>query len=111
MRSRLRLGLFAAAVTAAGLSGCGSPDYCDDPMVAWQMAKEFVTRELRAPATASFPWYDKAFVSKAGSCSYDVMGYVDAQNGFGANIRSTFTVTVTYDRSTTLWESSGLAIF
>ena len=56
---------------------------------AWHMCKEKVTNLLKAPSTASFPWYDESNVEKRERVpGYVVKGYVDAQNSFGANLRA-----------------------
>jgi hypothetical protein len=49
-------------------------------------AQDHVREQLKAPATASFPWFDyKVYETSDG---YIVSSYVDAQNGFGANVRT-----------------------
>jgi len=52
--------------------------------------KEAVTSELKSPATADFPNLPEITFKKVGDCSYTVSGYVDAQNSFGATVRSAF---------------------
>lgn len=49
---------------------------------------EFVLERLRAPATADFSRADDSRIVETGEGEYVVEGYVDSQNGFGANIRS-----------------------
>lgn len=52
-----------------------------------QVAKDAVRKSLKSPSTASFTsakaWQDK-------DCTFKFHGYVDAQNGFGAMIRSEY---------------------
>lgn len=55
-------------------------------------SKYFVKQKLRAPSSADFPSTLKFNVRKTGSCEFIVSSYVDAQNSFGARIRSDFTV-------------------
>ncbi len=50
--------------------------------------KELVENSLKSPSTADFPWTIQARVG-AGQ-TYTVNSYVDAQNGFGATIRTNF---------------------
>ena len=69
---------------------------CKDKSWAWTMAKEFVTEQLRAPSTADFPWIREEWVKQTGECAFQVIGHVDAQNGFGAMIRSKWIVNLTY---------------
>lgn len=54
--------------------------------------REFVTRELKAPATAKFPRDREMAVS--GTNPFTVASSVDSQNSFGALIRSSFVCTV-----------------
>jgi hypothetical protein len=63
--------------------------------LAYVMSQDFVKQQLRAPATADFPsWPDEYRVSVLGNCQYQVQSYVDAQNGFGALIRSNYSAVV-----------------
>jgi hypothetical protein len=57
---------------------------------AWTVAKDAVESQLKAPATESFPWLDYT-VTKHDS-KYYVVSYVDAENSFGAKIRTKFVV-------------------
>lgn len=58
------------------------------------MAKEFVTERLKAPSTAKFPYYGDFAASKTPGGSWQVMGYVDAQNSYGAMLRQQFLCTL-----------------
>jgi len=64
-----------------------------DSIAAWVDCKDFVTQNLKAPATAEFPLSNAEGVRIGHIASTDrwsVIGYVDAQNGFGAMIRQDF---------------------
>lgn len=64
--------------------------------------KNGVQAILKSPSTAKFPWnYDEWNVGKKDGSTI-VQGYVDSQNGFGATVRSTFQVTYTNDKVTSL---------
>lgn len=65
---------------------------CGSDTGAWVMAQEAVKTRLKAPSTAEFPWFSEDYVSTDGECGYVVAAHVDAQNGFGAQIRSRFVV-------------------
>jgi len=54
-----------------------------------------VTNSLRAPSTADFPWIVEAML--IGGDVYITNSYVDAQNGFGAQIRTNYSCTVKYN--------------
>jgi len=85
----LFLALFAvcAFLSTAKRSG---PDKLD----AWLMSQEFVKDQLKAPSTASFPSYSESYVTDFGGGRFRVNGYVDAENSFGAKLRSRFTCTL-----------------
>ena len=54
--------------------------------------EENIKSILKSPSTAKFPWPDEWRMSKKKG-SIIVQSYVDAQNSFGATIRSDFQVT------------------
>ena len=59
----------------------------------WGMAQSFVKDKLKSPSSADFPVYGDSNVSITNSGDYyKVVGYVDAENGFGAETRSTFSL-------------------
>jgi hypothetical protein len=92
------------------LVNCGGPDtpesrrsaMCKDDahgrIEAFSIAEQAVTKGLKAPATASFPSWnsDGIFSLWTGECNFSVIGYVDAQNSFGAKLRTNFVVQMTY---------------
>lgn len=63
-------------------------------IMAFVMSQEFVKRRLRAPATAEFPRITDVTSRAIGDCKFQIIAYVDAQNGFGALIRSRYTATM-----------------
>lgn len=69
-----------------GRSGERSPDHSS---MAGVMCEKFVKDRLRAPSTAKFPLLSDA-IDSLGSGRYRVRSHVDAQNGFGATIRSEY---------------------
>lgn len=62
---------------------------------AWVCAQDIVNSKLKAPSTAKFCSYTEATVTYNGGSDYTVEGYVDAENGYGAKIRTNFIVTLT----------------
>lgn len=83
-----------------------------DKSLAFNACKVFVERRLKAPATARFRSFYQAdgevTVTGFGDGPYTVRSSVDSENGFGANLRSTFTCTVT--RSGDDWRLDNLSI-
>lgn len=63
---------------------------------AYTAAKFYVNKQLKAPATADYPMYDKNFVTHHND-SYTVSAYVDAENSFGVKGRLYYTVTMERD--------------
>lgn len=57
---------------------------------AYAVAQQFVEDRLKAPGSASFPWYDPSYVTAAGVDRYTVRAHVDAQNSFGAKLRASW---------------------
>lgn len=60
------------------------------------MSHDFVKNQLKAPSTAKFPWYDDSCVDSLGNSRYRVTSYVDAQNSFGAMLRSNYICELEY---------------
>ena len=75
------------------------PDRADIYLVA----KEFVTQRLKAPSTADFPSSNHAEIINISDNKWQVRSYVDAQNSFGAKLRSNFTALVVYNSKMKTW--------
>lgn len=58
---------------------------------AWAIAEQEIKGILKSPTTAKFPIYNNATITKSGN-KFKVIGYVDADNSFGAKLRKPFTV-------------------
>lgn len=74
--------------------------------MAYVMSQNFVRQHLIAPSTASFP--SSGSVRDMGNCRYVVSGYVDAQNGFGAIIRTNFFIDMSYDINSRNWRGTNI---
>jgi hypothetical protein len=57
---------------------------------AWVTCKSFVEKRLKAPSTADFESYSQELVAESEYGSFEVHGTVDAQNSYGAKLRSNF---------------------
>lgn len=81
----------------ASSKGSGTVVTDDDELGAcWALAKDVVKSNLKSPSSAKFPFSygsDGVTITKSGN-TYTVKAWVDADNSFGANIRSNFTVTM-----------------
>lgn len=67
-----------------------------DEIEIWVCAQDIVEKNLKSPSTADFCSINDAKVYSNGGEDYTVIGFVDADNAFGANIRTNFIVTLTY---------------
>jgi len=85
---------------------------CESTTDAYVMSQDFIEQHLRAPASAKFPWMTDADVSVKylGDCTHEVRAYVDAQNGFGALIRSRYYVKLQNQKGTSTWRALDVQI-
>lgn len=69
-----------------------------DSVEAYFMAQEFVKKHLKAPATADFPSYSNQDIniSRRNDTTFLISGFVDAQNSFGANLRTNYKCEIMY---------------
>ncbi len=65
------------------------------------MAQNFVKRDLKAPRSASF---SRSNVESGKDCTFRVTGAVDAQNSFGAMLRTNYSITLQYNAKTKKWQ-------
>ena len=81
------------AVAAAELK-----EKCADKSMAFTMSTELVRRQLKAPSTAEFPSFgdDFVYVSTKPGCAFRVLAWVEAQNAFGAQLRTNYAITLAY---------------
>lgn len=77
---------------------------------AFVMIQADVRRSLIAPSTANFPARYGTGTGHIGDCLYRVNGYFDAQNGFGAMLRGTFSGTTRYFPENGSWQTQSLSI-
>ncbi|MGD8189066.1 hypothetical protein ACQCN2_03595 [Brevibacillus ginsengisoli] len=81
----------------------------DNKAFAWTASIEAVKDKLKTPSTADFPFsYLNEDIKEVGINTFVVKSYVDAENSFGAKIRSNFTVKIkkTGDNSYTVEDIS-----
>ncbi|MEP3457469.1 MAG: hypothetical protein ABJN64_02610 [Tateyamaria sp.] len=71
---------------------------------AFVMSQNPVSTTLRAPSTADFPSFSSIRVTSVGSCRFRVDAYVDAQNGFGAQIRTQYQALMERDPDADTWQ-------
>lgn len=70
-------------------------DFGHDWAVAYTIAEDTVEAQLKAPSTAKFSNKNDTSISVHNNV-WIVKGWVEAQNSFGATIRNTYTVQITF---------------
>jgi hypothetical protein len=79
------------------LAACAPQDYeAETTENACIQAKISVEDRLRAPGSAEFSTCDENTAKKQADGYWAVGGYVDAQNAFGAKLRSIYLVMLTH---------------
>ena len=97
------VGVIALVIGLIWIGTTLTGDPCKDDTGAFVEAQHFIQDKLIAPGTASFPIMnpDGSEVSRIslpnGRCAFRVSSYVDAENGFGAKIRTKYDATVAPD--------------
>jgi hypothetical protein len=69
---------------------------CESTASAFVQAEDFVSKRLKSPSTAKFPWFWNAQIIYLGNCRHEIHSYVDSQNSFGAMIRTRYIVILRY---------------
>ena|SRR3990167_4801531 len=108
------ISIFATLISILVVSACGNPR---DPAnggeetFAFVMCQSPVSAQLRAPSTAKFPFTTAPGVSSkhVGGGAYQVRGFVDAQNGFGAMIRTSWSCKIR-ENSDNSWSVENIKI-
>ena len=84
--------------SCSGSDSSEEKDYDDYAREAKVCAMDVVSQNLKAPSTADFGLTGMTASNLYGD-TWEVNGYVDAENSFGAMIRENFTVTLTLTES------------
>ncbi len=92
--------ILLAGVLANWLDGNETPAVVSGERTAVWCAQERVKKMLKAPSTAKFPSRAESLVEQIDEQTYQVRSYVDAQNSFGAMLRTRYMCTVEFDEAT-----------
>lgn len=86
------------------------PSECGSAATAYVISQEAVAVELKSPSSAKFPkiGVDGVSSQKTGDCMFTVQSFVDAENGFGAVIRTKYKALLAVDQETGRWATLGL---
>lgn len=108
--------LMLGAVVVVGAAGYmffgrdKGPGKCGDEVMAYVMSQKPVERLLRSPGSAKFPTIPDAKSERTGECTFRIVSYVDAQNGFGATIRSYYTAEIEYLPTEQKWRALDVSL-
>jgi hypothetical protein len=104
------LAVIALVFVVASLLPKSAPTDQDDQIMGCIKAQRFAGERLKAPSTADFQSCSSAFAAKSGADEWTASGYVDAQNGFGAKIRSTYIVKMRHVTGSDDWSPIDVSI-
>ncbi len=76
----------------------------DKPTEAFSMAQVMIEDLLKAPSTADFAPFDYDSVQRINLTTWKVKTYVDAENSFGAKLRTWVEVTLEEDAPSQRWK-------
>jgi hypothetical protein len=83
--------IFAVIIFLNSMCNRSETETVDDQnLVAWGICKQFIRDRLKAPTTAKFETYNRYGVKQLDTDDWQVTIQVDAQNSFGAMLRSTY---------------------
>jgi len=83
---------------------------CSDTTMAYVMSQNYAKRLLKAPGSADFPMITEVSSRAIGDCKFEILAYVDAQNSFGAKMRTGYSATMSFDPETDRWSADDLKI-
>ena len=81
------------------LQACGEKS----EVAAYVMSQSYIRSQLKSPSTAKFPYVTKVQSKAVGDCMFRINAYVDAQNSFGATLRTRYTALMRHTPSTNSW--------
>lgn len=96
----LVVGLPAACTGALMLSSDG--EWEPTEREAQAVCQDWVEDQLKSPTSAKF----SGVATTAAGGQYEITGQVDAENGFGATVRTPWTCSVRYDTTSEEWRGS-----
>lgn len=87
------IGLIGQSCSGGEEDGDGAIAYCH----------QFVEQSLKSPDSADFPSFSDHQVTELGEQRWKVSSYVDAENSFGASLRTDWTCEISYDEAAGEW--------
>lgn len=82
------------------LNDDGTSNYSKDKLYiqCYSFSQDLVKNKLKSPKTAKFPSYSDSFITDNGD-TIIVTAYVNAQNSFGATIKTNYVATIKIDNN------------
>ena len=92
--------IFSIIISMSGTGGGGSVANTSgskkvEGSEAFIIAQSYVKSALKSPSTADFPTFDYS-VQKISEDEFKITSYVDSQNSFGAEVRTSWTAITLY---------------
>lgn len=75
---------------------------CNSKIRAYRESRDHAQERLRLPSSAEFP-SSGVRVASHGDCRHTVYAYVIGENGFGGQVRMSYSATMRYDKSRPSW--------
>lgn len=91
---------------AAYEKACGP----ENSTLAYVMTQNVVATRLKAPSSASFPYITDVVSLPTGGCVWSIIAYVDAQNSFGAMIRTPWSAKIKHYPDEGTWQVLSVSI-
>ena len=89
----MKLAVVLLSGASLALTACGGSSDTGDQVGAYRSCERAVETTLKAPATADFSGVTGSEIANSADV-YEVSGYVDSENSFGANVRTSWTCKV-----------------
>lgn len=95
--SVMAIGFFAFLAYGSSDSSNDSPS--NNKFLAYSYAEKFVKKKLKSPSTAEFPGTleKDEHITDLGNGEYRIESWVDSQNSYGAQIRTSFSCTIKFE--------------
>lgn len=90
------------------ISSINEVKYMPTDRDAYAMVKELLLNYLKAPTTAKFPNFNSVYKFQTSPGVWEIEGYVDSQNSFGAMLRKRYKCTIVFDPATDIWELTSI---
>ena len=90
--------LFSASGSSPRATPVPTRDYSGGSTYAYRMCQKFIEERLKSPATAEWPNKSdiETYTIRGKEDAFQIRGYVDSQNGFGALLRMNYVCEVSY---------------